>query len=254
MTDYLTFNTVECHAESYTYLQLHSKIIYQCPYGFFYYNSTCRLGISGCQIVICDNTTNCMDVEGGIPKCECKKGLDKVNPEDKACRVCDQGCSAGSNTFCRIKADLPECQCLPNFEEKDGECKACSIGFSGENCQDSYMAIIIGVSTLCGVLLVALIGVTTYSLVRKPDPKTEHRQLISNEYATLGNRSGAPPATNFAESGKIFPRIRGTNDAPLSKATAENPTNFYEGGAANRGYFPEQDYSNDNWLEMPSRY
>ncbi|XP_013914605.1 PREDICTED: mucin-13 [Thamnophis sirtalis] len=213
-------------------------------------------GISGCDIQFfnCDkNTTNCTDVDGGIPKCECINGLDKVNSEDKACRVCHQSCSAENNRFCLIKANLiPGCRCLPNFKEKDGECKACGIGFSGEDCQDSYMAIIIGISTFCGVLLVALIGVTTYVLIRKQDPK--HRELISNEYSTLDNPFGDPPATNLAESGIIFPRIRATNGAQWSRATAENPTNFYEGGAANRGYFPEQEHSNDNWLEMPSKY
>ncbi|XP_026521098.1 mucin-13-like [Notechis scutatus] len=212
------------------------------------------LGISGCDIVLCDNdTTDCKDVEGSIPTCECKPGMAKNYLEDKACRAC-QGCSAEKNEFCFLKANLvPECRCLPNFEKKDAECEACSIGFSGEGCQDSYMAIIIGISTLCGVLLVALIGVTI-CILRKRKPKTEEQQLVSHEYSTSGNPYGVPPATNFAESGRMFPRIRATNDAPLSKATAENPTNFYKEGAANRGYVPEQDYSNDNWLDMPSRY
>lgn len=45
------------------------------------------LGISGCEIVICDkNTTDCKDVKGGIPKCDCKKGMAKLDSEDKACR------------------------------------------------------------------------------------------------------------------------------------------------------------------------
>ncbi|KAG8125165.1 hypothetical protein E2320_020405, partial [Naja naja] len=81
--------------------------------------------ISGCEIVICDkNTTTCKDVEGGIPTCECLKGMDKINPEDKACRVCDQSCSAENNKLCLVTTNLiPECQCLPNFEKKDEECK-----------------------------------------------------------------------------------------------------------------------------------
>ncbi|ETE71060.1 Mucin-13, partial [Ophiophagus hannah] len=179
-----------------------------------YSNDVSFSHISGCEIVICDkNTTMCKDVEGGIPTCECLKGMAKINSEDKACRVCDQGCSAENNKLCRMKTNLiPECQCLPNFEKKDEECKV------------------------------------------KRKPKTEERQLVNNEYSTLGNPYGVRPATNHAESGRMFPRIQATNGAPLSKATAENPTNFYKEGAANRGYVPEQDYSNDNWLEMPSRY
>ncbi|XP_039179732.1 mucin-13 isoform X2 [Crotalus tigris] len=194
---------------------------------------------TGCDIGICDNdTTDCRDVEGGIPKCECKKDLAKMNLEDKACRLCDSSCSAANNRFCLMEADLvPQCRCLQNFEEKDGECEACSIGFSGEDCQDNYMAIIIGVSTTGGVLLVALIGVTTYFLVRKQDSKAGHQQLISNEYSTLGNPSGG--IDSGEDSGRIFPRIKTTN-------AADNPTDFYEGGAANRGYVPEREYRNDN--------
>ncbi|KAK9410535.1 Muc13: Mucin-13 [Crotalus adamanteus] len=196
---------------------------------------------TGCDIGICDNdTTDCKDVEGGIPKCECKKHLAKTNVEDKACRFCDSSCSATNNRFCLMEANLvPQCRCLPNFEEKDGECEACSIGFSGEDCQDNYMAIIIGVSTTGGVLLVALIGVTTYFLVRKQDSKAGHQQLISNEYSTLGNPSGG--IDSGEDSGRIFPRIKTTN-------AADNPTDFYEGGAANRGYVPEREYRNDNIL------
>lgn len=81
---------------------------------------------------------------------------------------------------------------------------------------------------------------------RKQGPKAEHQQLISNEYSTLDNPSGVSPPTNFAEDGRIFPRIKATNGAPSSRATADNPTNFYEGGAANRGYVPEREYRNDN--------
>lgn len=63
--------------------------------------------------------------------------------------------------------------------------------------------------------------------------------MISNEYSTVGNPSGVSPATNFAETGRIFPRIKTTN-------AADNPTDFYEGGAANRGYVPERPCRNDN--------
>ncbi|KAM6464582.1 mucin-13 isoform 2-T2 [Liasis olivaceus] len=219
------------------------------------FNTSSFKYIPACDLDICDkNTTNCTEVDGGIPKCNCKTGLAKLNQEDTACQACDGDCSAANNKFCLMKADhVPECQCLPNFEKSDKECQACTIGFSGEDCQDSYMAILIGISTLCAVLLVALIGVIIYLSVRKKGRKAENQHLISNEYSTIGNTSGIPPATNPAGNEKIFPKVQAVNDTPSSRTTANNPTNFHEGGAANRGYLPERDYGNDNWLEMPSR-
>ncbi|XP_063144839.1 mucin-13 isoform X2 [Candoia aspera] len=211
-------------------------------------NNSLFQSASACELDICDkNTTDCMNVIGGIPKCVCKTGLAKMNEDDKACQSCDGSCSTANHKVCLMKADrVPECQCLPNFQKNNEACEACSIGFSGEECQDSYMAIIIGISTSCAVLLVALIGVIICLSVRKKEPKAENQHLISNAYSTVGNTSRIPPATSSAENEKIFPRVQAMNDTPLSRATANNPTNFHGEGAANRGYLPEQDYGNEN--------
>ncbi|XP_054827332.1 mucin-13 isoform X3 [Eublepharis macularius] len=204
----------------------------------------------------CDKqTTECAEKDdGSIPACECKPGLAKKNDqEDTSCLLCNQICSQENNKQCIMKdGGIPECQCMPNFSDKDGQCQKCDFGYSGENCKDNYMAIIVGVSVACGIVIVVLAGVLIYrSLRAKKEPKPERRSLLSNDYSATERDYKSKSATKIAPTKKIFPRIQMENSAGQGGQARSNE----EGSVANMAYLPEQDYddADPSSFEMTTR-
>ncbi|XP_061468693.1 mucin-13-like [Rhineura floridana] len=219
------------------------------------------LDISQCAVYGCDSrTTNCNEAGDLFPTCDCKINFTKENPEDRACLLCDK-CSSEEKKYCSLQAQqVPVCQCLPGFEEKGKVCNKCPFGYSGENCKENYLAILVGVAVACGVVVLVLSGVLIYlSLRGKEETKVEKRSLLRNDYSTVERTSENSSAKNSATNDRIFPIVQARNPAVASRTTMANQGGqekyISEAGTANKGYLPEQDYDDANnvWLEMSSK-
>ncbi|XP_041939962.1 mucin-13-like isoform X3 [Alosa sapidissima] len=95
-----------------------------------------------------ETALKCND-EGGVVNCTCRKGFAWTKDNNYiTCAVCSSG----------KKADA-------------GKCINCPTGYSGINCKDNYLLIVIVVSSVLGVLLVVSMLVTTYAFLGKPKGK-----------------------------------------------------------------------------------
>ncbi|XP_041939966.1 mucin-13-like isoform X2 [Alosa sapidissima] len=88
-------------------------------------------------------STTCSEKDGKL-NCECKSGYVKTNFTDRSCVVCPSGSKA-----------------------KNNECVSCSFGYSGVNCQESYMLAVVVVSCVLGGLLLILLIVLIVICCRK---------------------------------------------------------------------------------------
>ncbi|XP_077176508.1 mucin-13 isoform X28 [Paroedura picta] len=206
-----------------------------------------------CDLSICDSqTTDCKESKDNTrATCECKQGLAKKNPEDTYCLLCAD-CASENNMQCITKEPRPECECMINFHAKDGTCQACNFGFSGKNCEDHYLVVIVVVSVVCGIVIVVLAGVLIYkSLSAKKNLHPERTSLLRNDYSSTGTDSENKSTTNGASTEKIFPKVLVKSSADQGDLTR----NSDERGLANTAYLPEQDYDDagPSTFEMTTR-
>uniref|UniRef100_A0ABM5F6S9 Mucin-13 isoform X2 n=1 Tax=Pogona vitticeps TaxID=103695 RepID=A0ABM5F6S9_9SAUR len=209
-----------------------------------------------CDVYGCDkSTTECKDPGNyAFPTCECSEGLAKKNPEDKTCLLCNASCSVESNKRCYVTAEkIPECQCLAGYEtQHDKSCKKCNFGYSGVECKNNYLAVLVGVAVSLGVIIIVLTGVLIYKVIRTNKQSPENKHLLINAYETIETASEGNSATNSANNGRIFPRIQIKNPQLMNQEEQQRYSR--EPGRENRAYLPERDYDDDNsWLEMSSR-
>ncbi|KAL8183185.1 UNVERIFIED_CONTAM: hypothetical protein K2H54_022452 [Gekko kuhli] len=208
--------------------------------------------ISQCDTQICDSqTTDCTEKpDNTIATCQCKPGLAKKNPQDNYCSLC-ANCSQENNMHCIVK-EVPQCQCMIDHYAKDGSCQKCNFGYSGEDCKENYVAVIVAVAVVCGIVIVVLAGVLIYkSLSAKKKLKPERRSLLSNDYSATETHSESKSATSVAPREKIFPRVQ----MKSSNGQGVLGRNADERGLANSAYLPEQDYddADPSSFEMTSR-
>uniref|UniRef100_A0A674JCK2 SEA domain-containing protein n=2 Tax=Terrapene triunguis TaxID=2587831 RepID=A0A674JCK2_9SAUR len=204
-----------------------------------------------CDIYPCDEaTTTCK--ENDRITCECKSGFSKKNPEDKSCSGCDNTCSKEKHMHCVTDTNsAPVCQCLPNFQNKGGNCVECDVGYSGVNCSNNSLLILIIVAVLCGALILGLIAGLIFTSVRanKRQRSPEKRHLLGEDYSNKRETPGHTSAINSAANGKIFPTIQTSNAAQVNQGF--EISNRYEMGPPARK-LPERDYDDDEY-EMSSR-
>nr|XP_048726162.1 mucin-13 isoform X10 [Caretta caretta]XP_048726163.1 mucin-13 isoform X11 [Caretta caretta] len=203
-----------------------------------YFNNGSYQKLSQCDIYGCDEaTTNCVDTDGLT--CECKSGLSKKNKEEKTCSDCDNTCSEEDHMHCVTgKNSAPVCQCLPNFKNKDGNCVKCDVGYSGVNCSNNSLLILIIVAVLCGALILGLAaGLIFTSMRANKRQNPEKRHLLREDYSDNRETPGLVSAINPAANEKIFPTIQTSN------ASQVNP---YEMGPQTRR-LPERDYDDDEF-------
>ncbi|XP_065417597.1 mucin-13 isoform X3 [Chrysemys picta bellii] len=207
--------------------------------------------LSQCDIYQCDEATTTCKENDGIT-CECKPGFSKKNPRDKSCLGCDNTCSKENHMHCVTDSNsAPVCQCLPNFQNKDGNCVECDVGYSGVNCSNNSLLILIIVAVLCGALILGLIAGLVVTSVRanKSQRSPEKRHLLTEDYSNKRDTPGHISAINSAANDKIFPRIQTSNAAQVNRGfEISNP---YEMGPPTRK-LPERDYDDDEY-EMSSR-
>ncbi|XP_073160799.1 mucin-13 isoform X4 [Lepidochelys kempii] len=203
-----------------------------------YFNNGSYQKLSQCDIYGCDEaTTKCVDTDGLT--CECKSGLSKKNKEEKTCSDCDNTCSEEDHMHCVTgKNSAPVCQCLPNFKNKDGNCVKCDVGYSGVNCSNNSLLILIIVAVLCGALILGLAaGLIFTSMRANKRQNPEKRHLLREDYSDNRETPGLVSAINPAANEKIFPTIQTSN------ASQVNP---YEMGPQTRR-LPERDYDDDEF-------
>ncbi|XP_067320971.1 mucin-13 [Anolis sagrei] len=210
--------------------------------------------VSQCEAYNCDeDTTICNETSSdSFPTCDCHQGLAKKKLEDKTCSICDTTeCSSEKHKRCSISAkQVPECQCMAGYREQGGVCKACDFGYSGEKCEEYYLAVLVGVAVACGVIIVILTGVLIYRCHRENrEPKPDRKSLIGNEYSTTGKASESSSATTSAGSERLFPRIQLRRPDQVNRATTADQGDqkrfSNEAGVSNSSYFPERDYDDD---------
>ncbi|XP_074822887.1 mucin-13 isoform X3 [Natator depressus] len=222
------------------------RLIEEALKGHSYFNNDSYQKLSQCDIYGCDEaTTNCMETDG--PKCECKSGFSKKNKEEKTCSDCDNTCSEEDHMHCVTgKNSAPVCQCLPNFKNKDGNCVKCDVGYSGVNCSNNSLLILIIVAVLCGALILGLAAGLIFTSMRanKRQKNPEKRHLLREDYSDNRETPGLVSAINPAANEKIFPTIQTSNGSQVNQRfEISNP---YEMGPRTRR-LPERDYDDDEF-------
>ncbi|XP_073490620.1 mucin-13 [Aquarana catesbeiana] len=192
--------------------------------------------------VYCDDaTTTCTPYNSGQnAECTCKSGLYSSQPIITTCRECAPDCTASSGRQCK-QGDIgtaPQCVCLPGYKSKDGGCKTCDFGYSGEECKDNYLLILVIVGAVLGAVVLGLLGAVIGVSVRSRKGKSgERAELIDNDKLARG--SPAP--------GSLFPKVQMKSDV----GQVNRASNVYEDEEEEyRRSMPKRDYDENPWYEM----
>ncbi|XP_030066392.1 mucin-13 isoform X4 [Microcaecilia unicolor] len=184
-------------------------------------------------------TTNCINNNATFPTCNCKEGYWPNAPVVTTCKACEPDCGVKDTmTYCQIQ-DIPVCKCQPNHFNNSGTCEPCSFGYSGEDCKDSALLIVVIVIAVCGAIMLALIGaVIGISLKSKKSKNQERRHLLSNEEPADASNTRGP---------FFFPKVQ-TNSGAEGNRSASNP---YEEDSQFKRHMPKRDYDDEGpWYEM----
>ncbi|XP_078538186.1 mucin-13 [Lissotriton helveticus] len=207
-----------------------------------------------CNSSYCDEaTTHCELLQSGtIVNCTCKNGFYKKTPELTTCKDCAPDCSKTNFKECvQINGEsglFPSCQCLADyqFNKEKKTCVPCDFGYSGKDCKDDFLLILVIVGVVLGALLLGLLGaVIGLSVKSKRNSKTPDRErLIDHEENPV---FGSGTSTN----GSLFPKVRAKPTVNANVATM-NP---YTSDETFQRSVPTRDYDDDNdsWYEMSQK-
>ncbi|XP_075789271.1 mucin-13 isoform X2 [Pelodiscus sinensis] len=195
-----------------------TKLIQAAINGSSNFNLYSYYALTPCVIYDCDETTTTCNDTSGVPVCECKPGLSKKNAADKTCSNCESTCSKDNHMHCIANNSIPVCQCLPDFYKKDGKCVKCNVGFSGVDCNNNTLLILIIVAVLCGILILGLVaGLICTSMRSKKLKNPEKRHLIKEDYSGGKGKLGPMSVSNPAAKDRIFPTIPTSVSNPAAK-------------------------------------
>ncbi|XP_044155503.1 mucin-13 [Bufo gargarizans] len=200
-----------------------------------------------CDGFYCDpETTDCTETpDGQGAACTCKEGnySNPSVPEVTSCRDCSPECSQTEGKYCNVDAKTgADCACLPGYKSSGDTCKECEFGYSGEDCADNYLLILVIVGAVLGAVVLALLGaVIGISVSSKKGKKSGDRTtLIERDEPALAGRSPDPT--------RIFPKVHAKPDlGEVNKAA-----NFYEDNEEFSRNYPKRDYEElqSPWYEM----
>ncbi|XP_063284593.1 mucin-13 [Pelobates fuscus] len=202
-----------------------------------------------CVFASCDlKTTACIETQNGQnTECYCLGG--HYRESNTACKNCSDHCVANTNQQCVWSTETLEekCQCLPGYTtNKDGgSCKECDFGYSGNDCKDNFLLILVIVGSVAGGVIIALVGAVIGISVRSSRKRKDYErtELLGNDDKVSG---GASPMT-----GHLFPKVRAKPDL----GHVNRASNVYEDGQFSQS-FPKRDYNEANeepWYEMNQR-
>ncbi|XP_075687154.1 mucin-13 [Rhinoderma darwinii] len=198
-----------------------------------------------CDGFYCDaETTQCVatpDEQGAT--CSCKEGKYPSPAQHvvTTCGVCGPECSPTDGHYCKLESKAgPQCTCLPGYKSNGDKCDTCEFGYSGGECEDNYLLILVIVGAVLGaavlVLLGAVIGVSISS--KKGKKHGDRTTLIEKDEKT--------PAENSPAPGRLFPKVQAKSDpGEVNKAAS-----VYEGNEEFTRNFPKRDYDENPWYEM----
>ncbi|XP_077305880.1 LOW QUALITY PROTEIN: mucin-13 [Lithobates pipiens] len=192
--------------------------------------------------VYCDDaTTTCAEYSSGqYAKCTCKTGLYSSQLTVTTCRECAPDCTSSSGQQCKQggAGTTPQCVCLPGYKSKDGGCKKCDFGYSGEECKDNYLLILVIVGAVLGAIVLGLLGAVIGVSVRSRRGKSgERAELIDDD--KLGRSSPSP--------GSLFPKVQMKSDM----GQVNRASKVYEDEEEEyRRSIPKRDYDENPWYEM----
>ncbi|XP_069080735.1 mucin-13 isoform X2 [Pleurodeles waltl] len=204
-----------------------------------------------CKSAYCDEaTTECESLQNGtFLNCKCKHGFYKQFEESPTCRDCAPDCTEANLKECvqvkQSKGLVPVCQCRADYQlDKDTmKCVQCDFGYSGKDCKDNFLLILVIVGSVLGALLLGLLGgVIGLSVKSKRNNKpSERERLIEHEENPV---FGSGTSTN----GNLFPKVRAKPTVNMDVATM-NP---YTSDETFQRSVPTRDYDDDNdsWYEM----
>ncbi|XP_053545765.1 mucin-13 [Bombina bombina] len=196
-----------------------------------------------CDGFYCDTeTTTCKAINNvNPPKCTCKEGRYSYTATYTSCRACDPNC-IGADKHCvqALPSSIPECKCQPGYKLDSNTCKVCSFGFSGEECSDNYLLILVIIAAVGGTLILFSIGTIIGLSIRRKKNKSdsERTQLINKEINERG------PAT-----GGLFPKVH----AKVDQGHVNRAVNPYEITDEYSRKTPKRDYDEDPWYEMSKK-
>ncbi|XP_053094896.1 mucin-13b isoform X16 [Pangasianodon hypophthalmus] len=180
-----------------------------------------------CRSGFCEDSSTVCTAENGLANCVCKGGYVKLTATQQACYSCPSGEKAVGDQYC----------------------KPCPFGYSGFNCKESYLLILVVVACVLGVLLLGtLIGtVVLYTrstkTTKSSEKDTPKGNLEFNKPAGIPRIPRVNPNTGWQPT-NLEMTDSGSRRALVTKDRTENTAMW------------DSDYSDDTRgykSQMPSR-
>ncbi|XP_075037301.1 mucin-13 isoform X2 [Mixophyes fleayi] len=202
---------------------------------------------------ICDNgiycdpeTTTCaMSGDGQSAICACKDGTYSLISPYTYCRDCPPTCGESEGQYCKQEksSDLPTCTCSAGYKPEGDKCKKCDFGYSGENCDDNFLLILVIVGAVLGAAVISLIGAVIGVCVKskKGVRDNEETELITKPDKLSGEGSPVPRA--------LFPKVR----AKPNLGQDNMASTVYEEEESYARSIPQRDYEENPWYEMAKK-
>ncbi|KAM4024365.1 mucin-13 [Anomaloglossus baeobatrachus] len=208
---------------------------------------TAYKGRSICDGFYCDaETTNCEATpDDQSASCSCKEGKfsSSAVPEVTSCRDCDPTCYEAEGAYCNLRSKTgASCACMAGYTKSGNKCQKCDFGYSGENCSDNFLLILVIVGAVLGAAVVALLGaVIGVTVSSKKETKYSDRTTLIKEETPMAGGSPAPA--------RLFPKVQAKTDLGEVNKGA-NVFDDYEEYSRN---FPKRDYEENPWYEMAKK-
>ncbi|XP_063788298.1 mucin-13 [Pseudophryne corroboree] len=192
----------------------------------------------------CDEvTTTCSLAEDGQSAlCTCTAGRFSSSPVYTSCRECNPTCGSTEGQYCmqNSPSDIPTCACTAGYKTQGEKCTKCDFGYSGENCKDNFLLILVIVGAVLGAAVVALLGavIGVSTRCKKEKKNTEHTKLINKADEVSVEASPVPQS--------LFPKVR----AKPNMGHVNTAVNVYEENDAPSLSIPQRDYDENPWYEM----
>ncbi|XP_018429789.1 PREDICTED: mucin-13 [Nanorana parkeri] len=212
------------------------------------YIATANIGITYNERTICTSgafcdpeTTTCAEYDNGqSAACTCNAGLYSSQTTITTCRECDSTCTAADGRQCKQDGDgnIPKCVCLPDYKTTtDDKCTKCDFGYSGDECKDNYLLILVIVGAVLGAAVLILLGAVIGVSLRSKKGKSGERAELIDDDKLEGSRT-AP--------GTLFPKVQ----IKMDQGQVNRASNVYEDDEQYSRSIPQRDYDENPWYEM----
>ncbi|KAM3915867.1 mucin-13 [Leptodactylus fuscus] len=190
----------------------------------------------------CDaETTTCVPTpDGQGATCACTEGKysNTVGVTVTSCRDCSSECYNTEDKYCKETTSGGMCECSPGYQSKGDKCEKCGFGYSGEQCRDYYLLVLVIVGVTLGAAVIALLGAVICVSVssKKGNKSADRAKLIDQD-----ERSESSPAPM-----RLFPKVQ----AKPNLGQEKRATNVYEEHQDFPQNLPTRDYDQNPWYEM----